>query len=177
MKIRLLWIAAVLVLILGVAVPAVALAAKPTSVPFLAYVFPGEVSSSEEIDLGESGRVLAKEYLDGGKILYSNWSLLSEATVEIYTKTIYVEYPTGEREGTMSGRMIITHSTEAGTLELVYTSRISGLGGYTFDGRWTAVKKTGVFKGIHARGTFFCDPEKGVPPTLSGVYWANGKRG
>ena len=89
-----------------------------------------------------------------------------------YATTNYIDYPFYEREGVMRGRMVITHAAGAdtGTLELNYTSRISGLGGFTFDGHWTAVEATGVFKGIKARGTFISDHVNNIPPTLSGTY-------
>lgn len=170
MKIKLVLIATVLALLSTVLVPAVALAAPPT--PFYALVFPS-VTSTEQTALGESGRMLAKEHLSG-VIAYPTWDLLNNATVEIYATTNYIEDPTGEREGVMRGQMVITQwnadYTVAGTLELTYAARISGLGGMTFDGAWTAVQGTGVFAGISARGRFFSNPAQYTPPTLVGTW-------
>ena len=165
-----------LALIFSALVPAVALAEKPTKTEFTAIVIPGTVVVTEEIDLGKSGRVKAEEYI-GGFIPDSTWPLLAWATVDIYARTNYRLLPTGEREGIMLGRMVITRvaGADRGTLELAYSCKISGLGGFTFDGRWNVVEATGVFEGINARGTFFSDPAQGVPPTLSGVYWSTGE--
>ncbi len=168
MKVKLLLIATVVALICSFATPAVAVVAKPSHTEFSAVVIPTEVELIKEVELGKSGRVLAEEIIRGF-IPWSDWPLLTYATVEISATTNYIQYPTYEREGTMRGRMVIT-SLAGGTLELNYTSRISGFGGFTFDGRWTVVGATGVFEGIQAKGTFYTDPTTGAP-VLSGVYW------
>lgn len=173
MRIRLLSIATALALLLIALTPAAAVAAKPTQ--FSAYVF-ADVVSLEERELGNSGRLIAKEHL-AGVIAYPTWELLDNATVAIDATTNYIQYPTGVREGVMRGRMVISRwngalyqSEVAGTLELTYTARISGPGGMRFAGHWTAVKKTGVFQGINARGIFFADLPQGIPPTIMGTY-------
>lgn len=92
------------------------------------------------------------------------------AKVDVTTWTNYLELPTGEREGVMLDRMVITAAGEIGTLELNFTSQISGLGGFTFDSRWNMIDVTGIFAGVHAKGTFYTDPLTGAP-IISGVYW------
>ncbi len=171
MKVKLLLIATVLALIGSFATPAVAVVAKPPHTEFSAVIIPGVVEIIEETNLGESGRLLVEEYI-GGFIPFSTWSVLSNARVDITATTNYIQYPTYEREGTMRGRMVIT-SLAGGTLELNYTSRISGFGGFTFDGQWTVLKATGVFKGIQAKGAFYTDQATGAP-ILAGMYWVTG---
>lgn len=172
MKIKLLLIGTILALLLSVAVPVAALAAEPKT-EFSASVIPTNVVLLEENPLGNSGRVLAKERIDGF-VGYSTWDLLENATVEITARTVYASSPTGERKGVMVGTAVFTKwnadYTVAGTLELVYTSKISGFGGLVWDGQWTTVKATGVFKGIKAKGTISANLLAGIPPTLSGWY-------
>ncbi|MBI4295461.1 MAG: hypothetical protein HY669_04770 [Chloroflexi bacterium] len=171
MKTKLLLFVTILTIVLSALMPSVALAAPPTQ--FSAIVIPTNIQLLSETPLGHSGRLLAKEQVTGF-IPYSTWSLLSYATAEMDATTNYIELPTGERKGVMRGRMVITSwnpdYTVAGTLELTYVARISGPGGMTFEGNWTAVHKTGVFKGINARGRFFSDPAQHIPPTLVGTY-------
>lgn len=166
MKRRLLLMATVLALLLTALAPSVVLAAKPTQ--FSATIIPTDVQLIKETPLGNSGRVLAEERIFG-VVVYSDWDLSKYATVDILATTNYIQYATGEREGVMRGRMTI-YSVKGGTLELTFAARISGLGGNTFDGLWTAVGGTGVFEGINARGTFFSNPAQNVPPTLVGTY-------
>lgn len=166
MKVRLLLLITVLALIFSAVVPAVAVAAPPTQ--FSAVVIPGQIELIKQTPLGNSGRFLAEERISG-VIVYSTWDLLEYAAVEMNATTNYVQYPTGDREGVMRGRMVI-NSVRGGTLELVYSAKISGPGGCTFDGHWAAVDGTGVFKGIKASGKFLSNPAGGIPPTFAGTW-------
>jgi len=124
--------------------------------------------------LGQSGRVSAEEYI-AGFVLDTDWAYLYGATVEIYTKINCTQSPPAipglppDEEGIMTGRVVIEAYGGAGTLELQFASRISGPGGFIFDGRWTVVEATGIFDGIQANGTLSNDPVYGLP-MMSGVY-------
>lgn len=71
MKTKLVMIAIVLAFVSSLAAPALALAAKPIKTEFTAIVIPGVVIVTDEKDLGESGQVIAKEYI-GGFIPFSS---------------------------------------------------------------------------------------------------------
>ena len=168
MKIRLLLLATVLTLLFAAVVPSAALAAKPTQ--FSATIVPTNVVLLDETPLGRSGWVLANENVSGFVLDSDCLLLVPYATgVEITARTLYKDYPNGDREGTMMGSL--TFYAPAGTLELAYFARISGYGGYTFDGHWVAVNKTatGALEGIKARGTFYTDAVTGLP-TIEGTY-------